>query len=231
MEEGKPLLEEGKPLLVQRNEKTESMLKHRTTKRFIKILAIMMSVIAVLQVLDIKYKAELETLKKDHVDELNNAKSDNVYKAELKTLKKDHLEELNNAKSDNVYKAELETLKKDHLEELNKAKSDNVYKAELETLKKELIELNNAKSDEVQSPSNYNLAKEQSFGFFDDIDDSNWKHLQTILAEMVDHQVPENPLQHLPTANGGWEGYFAWYQTVSSTLPTCSRIILKKWWQ
>ena len=87
------------------------------------------------------------------------------------------------------------------------------------------------KSDEVQSPSNYNLAKEQSFGFFDDIDDSNWKHLQTILAEMVDHQVPENPLQHLPTANGGWEGYFAWYQTVSSTLPTCSRIILKKWWQ
>ena len=207
MEEGKPLLEEGKPLLVQRNEKTESMLKHRTTKRFIKILAIMMSVIAVLQVLDIKYKAELETLKKDHVDELNNAKSDNVYKAELKTLKKDHLEEL------------------------NKAKSDNVYKAELETLKKELIELNNAKSDEVQSPSNYNLAKEQSFGFFDDIDDSNWKHLQTILAEMVDHQVPENPLQHLPTANGGWEGYFAWYQTVSSTLPTCSRIILKKWWQ
>ena len=207
MEEGKPLLEEGKPLLVQRNEKTESMLKHRTTKRFIKILAIMMSVIAVLQVLDIKYKAELETLKKDHVDELNNAKSDNVYKAELKTLKKDHLEELNNAKS------------------------DNVYKAELETLKKELIELNNAKSDEVQSPSNYNLAKEQSFGFFDDIDDSNWKHLQTILAEMVDHQVPENPLQHLPTANGGWEGYFAWYQTVSSTLPTCSRIILKKWWQ
>lgn len=108
---------------------------------------------------------------------------------------------------------------------------DNVYKAELETLKKELIELNNAKSDEVQSPSNYNLAKEQSFGFFDDIDDSNWKHLQTILAEMVDHQVPENPLQHLPTANGGWEGYFAWYQTVSSTLPTCSRIILKKWWQ
>jgi hypothetical protein len=59
----------------------------------------------------------------------------------------------------------------------------------------------------------YNLAKEQSFGFFDDINDENWKHYQTILAEVEDHQDPNDP--H-PYDDDTWKHYFEWYQTVST---------------
>ena len=68
-------------------------------------------------------------------------------------------------------------------------------------------------------PRNFNLANEQSFGFFDDIDESSWKHLQVIAAEMVDHRTPEDPLKHLPlddSPDKPWDKYFDWYQEVSS---------------
>jgi len=62
----------------------------------------------------------------------------------------------------------------------------------------------------------FDLAQEQSFGFFDDIDEKNWKNLQKIAAEMVDHERPDDPLNYLPAdnaANKPWDKYFDWYQT------------------
>lgn len=67
----------------------------------------------------------------------------------------------------------------------------------------------------------FDLANKQSFGFFDDIDEKNWKNLQKIVSEMVDHQKPDDPLQHLPDQkisgrkSWAWTPYFVWYQTVS----------------
>jgi hypothetical protein len=74
-------------------------------------------------------------------------------------------------------------------------------------------------SVDAPEPRNFKLANEQSFGFFGDIDESNWKNLQRIAGEMVDHQSPEDPLKHLPldnSTNKPWDAYFDWYQTVSS---------------
>ena len=65
---------------------------------------------------------------------------------------------------------------------------------------------------------NFDLANEESFGFFDDIDESNWKILKRIAAEMVNHKR-EDPLYPLPLDNSThkpWRPYFAWYQEVSS---------------
>jgi hypothetical protein len=74
-------------------------------------------------------------------------------------------------------------------------------------------------SEAASEPRNFKLANEQSFGFFDDIDESNWKNLQRIAGEMVDHESPEDPLKYLPldnSTNKPWDKYFDWYQTVSS---------------
>ena len=38
------------------------------------------------------------------------------------------------------------------------------------------------------SHQNYDLARDQSFGFFDDIDETSWKRSQTIMSEVQDHK-------------------------------------------
>merc|ERR1712080_651035 len=53
-----------------------------------------------------------------------------------------------------------------------------------------------------QELKSYSLAKEQSFGFFDDVDDENWQNMQKIAAEMVDHNNMRNPLKYLPPPGG-----------------------------
>ena len=64
---------------------------------------------------------------------------------------------------------------------------------------------------------NFSLARTQSFGFFDDITNDNWKKLQDLVAHHWNHKFPEAPLTHHPA----WKGrgqvrqvkHPAWYQT------------------
>ena len=67
------------------------------------------------------------------------------------------------------------------------------------------------------STDNFSLARTQSFGFFDDITNDNWKKLQDLVAHHWNHKFPEAPLTHHPA----WKGrgqvrqvkHPAWYQT------------------
>lgn len=65
----------------------------------------------------------------------------------------------------------------------------------------------------------FSLARTQSFGFFNDISNDNWKRLQTMVAEHWDHKFPEAPLTHHPAWKGrgqmaNWAVHHpAWYQT------------------
>mmetsp|Transcript_24778 Transcript_24778/g.44877 ORF Transcript_24778/g.44877 Transcript_24778/m.44877 type:complete len:360 (-) Transcript_24778:71-1150(-) len=65
--------------------------------------------------------------------------------------------------------------------------------------------------------SSAGLAMKQSFGFFDDISDKQWKLLQKIVAEHVNHKYPEQPLTHNPHFDKRNLKYFnsypAWWQT------------------
>ena len=79
--------------------------------------------------------------------------------------------------------------------------------------------------------NDFELAKNQSFGFFDDISATNWKRLQQIFMEHENHKFPEKPFvlhpqasesQSLPSfwkmrnrKSTGWFSVPAWYQTVS----------------
>ncbi len=83
-------------------------------------------------------------------------------------------------------------------------------------------------SKTAPEPRNFKLANDQSFGFFEDIDESNWKNLQRIAGEMVDHESPEDPLKYLPldnSPNKPWDAYFDWYQTVSSRVLRYSYVL------
>jgi len=64
---------------------------------------------------------------------------------------------------------------------------------------------------------NFSLARTQSFGFFDDITNDNWKLLQHLVAQHWNHKFPEKPLTHHPAWEkraGKWHNSFpAWYQT------------------
>lgn len=61
------------------------------------------------------------------------------------------------------------------------------------------------------SMQDYQLAMEQSYGFFQDITESNWKRLQQIAIEYQPHLYPEDPLKFTDTARRGSTP--AWYQT------------------
>lgn len=63
---------------------------------------------------------------------------------------------------------------------------------------------------------NYNLAKRHSFGFFDDVSEDEWKLLQKIVGEHVNHAYVKEPLTFNPqfsTRNlAMFNSNFAWYQ-------------------
>ena len=64
----------------------------------------------------------------------------------------------------------------------------------------------------------FSLAQSQSFGFFNDISNDQWKLLQDIVAQHWDHKFPETPLMHHPAWKGRghstWDKrYPSWYQT------------------
>jgi len=63
--------------------------------------------------------------------------------------------------------------------------------------------------------NNRNIAKEQSFGFFDDITEDQWNHYKNILTAVEDHFDEGDP--H-PYDDDAWEKYFIWYQYVSYLL-------------
>ena len=81
----------------------------------------------------------------------------------------------------------------------------------------------------IAPTSDYELAKSQSFHFFDDISTSQWKRLQQIFIEHENHKHPEKPFVFHPEASehqsipevykyrrghAGWSSYAAWYQSV-----------------
>jgi len=63
----------------------------------------------------------------------------------------------------------------------------------------------------------FNLANEQSFGFFNDISNENWQKLQEIVAVHYNHKYMEKPLTHNPAYDKRRMKYFnshpAWWQT------------------
>jgi uncharacterized protein YxeA len=65
----------------------------------------------------------------------------------------------------------------------------------------------------------FSLARSQSYGFFDDIADENWKLLNKIYVEHKNHKYMNAPLTHNPAFDKRKVKYFnsnpAWYQTVS----------------
>ena len=62
----------------------------------------------------------------------------------------------------------------------------------------------------------FELAKKESFGFFYDVPEDDWKRRQLITAEVKDHLNQNNSLSS--SDDDGWEKYFAWYYEVSRTL-------------
>lgn len=78
----------------------------------------------------------------------------------------------------------------------------------------------------------YKLAKEQSFGFFDDVHETTWKRMQQIYMDHENHRVPGKPLVFHPHAEAhetlplnykyshkkGYSSYAAWYQNVSQSI-------------
>jgi hypothetical protein len=64
----------------------------------------------------------------------------------------------------------------------------------------------------------FSLAFSQSYGFFDDITNENWKLLQKIAVQHVNHKYPNQPLTHNPAYDKRKAKYFnsapAWWQTV-----------------
>ena len=62
----------------------------------------------------------------------------------------------------------------------------------------------------------FELAKEESFGFFYDVPEDDWKRRQLITAAVEDHFDLNNTLPS--SDDDGWEKYFAWYYEVSRTL-------------
>ena len=69
----------------------------------------------------------------------------------------------------------------------------------------------------------YDLAYNQSYGFFDDIKEEHWKLLQKLAVEHENHKYPEAPLTHNPAFDKRTSKYFsshpAWYQSVSLECP------------
>ena len=69
----------------------------------------------------------------------------------------------------------------------------------------------------------YDLAYNQSYGFFDDIKEEHWRLLQKLAVEHENHKYPEAPLTHNPTFDKRTSKYFsshpAWYQSVSLKCP------------
>ncbi|CAJ1959237.1 unnamed protein product [Cylindrotheca closterium] len=57
----------------------------------------------------------------------------------------------------------------------------------------------------------YQLAKEQSYGFFQDISEANWRRLQQISSEHQPHMYPDNPLKFTDLERRGTTP--SWYQT------------------
>ena len=59
------------------------------------------------------------------------------------------------------------------------------------------------------------LAHHQSFGFFDNIGDKDWKLLQTITAEHENHRFPDKPFTYNPhfdkRKEKWWNSYPAWW--------------------
>lgn len=80
-------------------------------------------------------------------------------------------------------------------------------------------EKDESSSDAIKNnnPDNFSLARTQSFGFFDDITNDNWKKLQDLVAHHWNHKFPEAPLTHHPAWKGRGQHrqvrHPAWYQT------------------
>lgn len=79
-----------------------------------------------------------------------------------------------------------------------------------------------------EETDSFESANRQSFGFFYDIPESNWKRLQQIFNEHVNHLHPEKPFVYHPQSqehqsipqvyvnrrgHSGWNSYAAWYQS------------------
>lgn len=69
----------------------------------------------------------------------------------------------------------------------------------------------------VGGDSQFEMARSQSNGFFDDITNANWQKLKDIVAVHVDHKYPDKPLTHNPHFDKRKMAYFnsypAWWQT------------------
>ena len=73
--------------------------------------------------------------------------------------------------------------------------------------------------------NNFSLAYKQSYGFFNDITNTNWLRLQDITAKHWDHKYPEQPWTHHPNYDKRKLKYFksypAWWQTVRCCCCCC----------
>ena len=87
-------------------------------------------------------------------------------------------------------------------------------------------------SEQSTDQNDFELARQQSFGFFNDIPAYQWKHLHQMFVEHENHRYPEKPFTTHPEA--GWEqsdplvwpytrrvgsnykSVQAWYQNVSN---------------
>ena len=83
-----------------------------------------------------------------------------------------------------------------------------------------------SKSQSHDDDGDLSLARDESFGFFDDITTNQWKLYQKIVAEHINHKYPEGagynnlgPWNHHPAYDTRHMKYFnsypAWWQTVS----------------
>lgn len=73
-------------------------------------------------------------------------------------------------------------------------------------------------SEDLLKPSSkFEKAKRESFGFFDDIEESNWNLLKEIYLQHENHKFPDKPLTHNPAYDKRKMSYFnseqAWYQS------------------
>lgn len=86
---------------------------------------------------------------------------------------------------------------------------------------------------QANSHSSFQLAIQQSYGFFDDISDTNWRLLQTLFRDHENHRFPDKPYSLHPQAqahqsvpelyrlrnnHAGWSSYPAWYAHVSACI-------------
>ena len=73
-------------------------------------------------------------------------------------------------------------------------------------------------AESTNNGSSYQLAHDQSYGFFHDVPSHYWRQYQHIVSEYVRHRNPDDPLEYVPTLaknteRSGWNSEEAFYGT------------------